>query len=185
MNELDLAESRPAPRVARHPKGGFNARVGMQVRITGGRFEGQEGEITFRYPSHVYVRLPEHPFDVLVLLKNLADVELLAEEEALAGNGDEEAVDEAEITCGICAHVGISVKACEDGVRRCKLCRQRAEFGRTFYVDDDEVDAEKNGARRPILPLDDDVVIQPVPAGKPGIDVDELTNSRAWQPGPK
>jgi hypothetical protein len=147
---------RPAPSVPRHPKHGFHPRSGMRVRITGGKYEGQEGEITFRYPSHVYVRLPGHPIDVLVLLRHLADAELLAEQVAEVEAAAGEPVNEAEITCGVCAHVGISVKMCEDGVRRCKLCRQRAEFGRTFYVDDDEVDAEKNGERRPILPLDND-----------------------------
>lgn len=98
--DLELIERRPPPRVPRHPQNGFHPQIGMRVRVTGGRFEGQFGEITHRYPSHVYVLLDGHILDVLVLLRHLEEVEQLekpeaaeeAEETALsAGNNGETA----------------------------------------------------------------------------------------------
>lgn len=40
-----------------------------------------------------------------------------------------------------------------DGILRCKLCRQRVEYGHTFFTDDDEYEAMKKGKRMPIKPI--------------------------------
>lgn len=70
----------------------------------------------------------------------------------------------ANNVCDICGHedeskVGEVVHRCEDGVYRCKLCRQRREFGRTFWRDEDEVEAAIRGERRPIWPIENDPTV--------------------------
>lgn len=52
--------------------------------------------------------------------------------------------------CDVCGYKdkssnGSVVLKCNDNVRRCKLCRQRAVYGQTFWNDDDEYDAYKRG----------------------------------------
>ena len=49
-------------------------------------------------------------------------------------------------TCDVCGFLDESktnsvVHECKDGVYRCKLCRQKAVYGRTFAHDDDEYNA--------------------------------------------
>ena len=48
--------------------------------------------------------------------------------------------------CDVCEYEHeTAVHKCVDGVLRCKHCRQRAVYGKTFYFDGDEFDAFKRG----------------------------------------
>lgn len=60
--------------------------------------------------------------------------------------------------CDVCEYedrseAGLVVLKCEDGIFRCKHCRQRAEYGRVLYSFDDDVMPEVNGVYNPIKPI--------------------------------
>ena len=58
--------------------------------------------------------------------------------------------------CEICGYEGEMsvVNKQADGIYRCRLCRQRAEYGRTFHSDEKEWEAERRGERRKIKPIE-------------------------------